>query len=104
MNARHDNRSQALFTSFAWTAMDGRGCAQAATAIECGLEYAGRALAIDDTHAAAHISVGGPRNATWIRKETIRPQTAAHHAASGILNGSPKKPGSWRTKFSNLRS
>ena len=43
----------------AWAVMGGRGYAPAATAIERASEYAARALAIDDTVAAAHISLGG---------------------------------------------
>jgi DNA-binding SARP family transcriptional activator/Flp pilus assembly protein TadD len=43
----------------AWSVMGGRGYAPAATAIERASEYAARALAIDDTLAAAYISLGG---------------------------------------------
>ncbi len=43
----------------AWIVMGGRGHAPAATAIERAAEYANKALAIDDTLAAAHVSLGG---------------------------------------------
>ncbi|HVE34383.1 MAG TPA: BTAD domain-containing putative transcriptional regulator, partial [Gemmatimonadaceae bacterium] len=43
----------------AWSVIGGRGYAPAATAIERASDYAARALAIDDTLAAAHISLGG---------------------------------------------
>lgn len=42
-----------------WSVMGGRCYAPASTAIERAAEYASRALAIDDTLAAAHISLGG---------------------------------------------
>jgi DNA-binding SARP family transcriptional activator len=43
----------------AWTVMGGRGYIPVASAIERGAEYATKALAIDDTLAAAHASLGG---------------------------------------------
>ena len=43
----------------AWIVLGGRGYIPVATAVERGMEYANRALAIDDTLAAAHVSLGG---------------------------------------------
>lgn len=43
----------------AWTVLGGRGYIPASTASERGLDYANRALAIDDALAAAHVAFGG---------------------------------------------
>ena len=79
----------------AWTVMAGRGYAPSSAAIERASEYATRALALDDTLAAAHISFGGVNivRRRWHDAESalrraivLDPQNAdAHHWLSLTL-------------------
>jgi len=82
----------------AWTVLGGRGYAPADTAVARASEYARRALAIDDTLAAAHISLGGMNivqrrwhdAASSLRRAIeLDPQSAdAHHWLSlALLTG-----------------
>lgn len=56
-----DQRSADAWSGLAdaWIVLGGRGYIPIATAVERGAGYANRALAIDDTLAAAHVSLGG---------------------------------------------
>ena len=56
-----DQRSADAWSGLAdaWIVLGGRGYIPMATAIERGAQYASKALAIDDTLAAAHVSLGG---------------------------------------------
>jgi DNA-binding SARP family transcriptional activator len=59
--AERDQRSADAWSGLAdaWIVLGGRGYTPIATAIERGAEYANKALALDDTLAAAHVSLGG---------------------------------------------
>ena len=93
----------------AWSVMGGRGYAPAAIAIERAAEYAGRALAIDDTSAAAHISLGGVNIvrrgwhdavASLRRAIALDPDNAdAHHwLALALLTGFGDRDGAVRAQ------
>lgn len=92
-----DQRSADAWSGLAdaWIVLGGRGLVPRSVAIERGAAYATRALAIDDTLAAAHVSLGGVNivrrrwedaEASLRRALALDPQSAdAHHWLSLTL-------------------
>jgi DNA-binding SARP family transcriptional activator/Tfp pilus assembly protein PilF len=92
-----DQRSADAWSGLAdaWVVLGGRGYIPWAVAVERGAAYATRALAIDDTLAAAHVSLGGvsivrrrwqDAAASLRRAVALDPQSAdAHHWLSLTL-------------------